>query len=77
MTIANKLRGLMHLKGVNMKELAKSLAINPSTLSSKFSKNNFTASDLIKIADILGYELCFLAGEHKVSLDISNIEKPQ
>lgn len=73
MTIANKIRGAMHLKGVSMAELAGALGIQPTALSTKFYRGSFSYIDLIKIADRLGFELCFIDENNKITFDTSNI----
>jgi len=73
LTIANKIRGAMHLKGVSNQELAKALGIQPTALSTKFYRGSFSSTDLIIIAETLGFELCFVDDTNKITFDKSNI----
>ena len=73
MTIANKIRGAMHLKGVSMQELASALGIQPTALSTKFYRGSFSSVDLILIAERLGFELCFVDETNKITFDKDNI----
>ncbi len=45
---------------VSRKQVAESLGISLSNLNDKFTYGTFTASDLIQIADICGYNLAFI-----------------
>lgn len=45
---------------VSRSSLAESLGISLSNLNDKFTYGTFTASDLIQIADICGYNLAFV-----------------
>ena len=45
---------------VSRKLVAESLGISLSNLNDKFTYGTFTASDLIQIADICGYNLAFV-----------------
>lgn len=46
------------------KSVAESLGISLSNLNDKFTYGTFTASDLIQIADICGYNLAFISKEN-------------
>lgn len=45
---------------VSRKQVAELLGISLSNLNDKFTYGTFTASDLIQIADICGYNLAFI-----------------
>lgn len=77
MTITNKIKGAMHLKGVSIAQLAEKLGIQPTALSSKFYRGNYSAKDLIIIAETLGFELCFIDENTKITFDRSNIPAPK
>jgi transcriptional regulator with XRE-family HTH domain len=55
MTDAKLLKSAMALNGLNQRELAEKMGISQMTLSNKMTnKVEFTASEIRKIADILG-----------------------
>ena len=51
---------MLERAGMSRKVVAESLGISLSNLNDKFTYGTFTASDLIQIADICGYNLAFI-----------------
>lgn len=47
------------LSGVNRQELAAKLGINAQSLTNKYTRDSFSAVDLVKIASACGYRLAF------------------
>lgn len=56
MTAAKKIKMMLITRDMTAAQLAAALHIAPSTLSGKFSRDNFAEKDLKEIADILGFE---------------------
>ncbi len=49
---------------VSRTSIAESMGISLSNLNDKFTYGTFTASDLIQIADMCGYNLAFISKEN-------------
>lgn len=77
--IGNKVKALLNLKGKLNKDLLPVLNVtSPQSLNTKYKRDSFFASDLIKIADFLGCELCFIdkrTGETLVKFNIDDTKK--
>ena len=71
--LASKIKTLLKLSNASHAGLAKHLGISKQALSNKFYRGSFSGVDLIKVADCVGCELCFVAGNSKVSLETSDI----
>ena len=56
MSTAKKIKMMLVERDMTMAKLAGLLDIKPPTLSYKIKCDNFSESDLKKIADVLGYE---------------------
>ena len=56
MSTAKKIKVMLVEREMTMGRLATLLDIKPPTLSIKIKRDNFSESDLKKIADVLGYE---------------------
>lgn len=75
MAISDKIKALLSLKGKKSYELAEYLGITPQAMRNKLSRNSFSASDLIKIANFLNCDLPFEINENqKIILDMSDIK---
>lgn len=53
MSVTNKIKSLLSLKGKKNIELAAYLGISPQSMQNKLSRGSFSAEDLIKISDFL------------------------
>ena len=73
MSVTNKVKALMHLNNKDHSDLAAALGISKQALSNKFSRDSFSAEDLIKIASALGCDLAFVSGDVKIMLDLEDI----
>lgn len=73
MSISNKVRAAMSLKGRKPNEAAEYFGISAQAMRNKLSRGSFSAEDLIKFADFLGCELSFNDGKQKITLDLSDI----
>jgi antitoxin MazE len=58
-------------KKTNQKLLAETMGINRKTLDSKFYRDSFEVSDLLKITDVLGLKIVFIDDEQQMIFDTS------
>ena len=78
MSVTNKIKSLLSLKGKKNIELAAYLGISPQSMQNKLSRGSFSAEDLIKISDFLECPLCFeIDDSQKIVLDTSDSRKPE
>jgi len=76
MSITDKVKAAMTIKGKRNSELAEYLGITNQSLSNKFNRGSFSAEDLIKIADFTGSKLIFeFDGSNKISFSVEDIRK--
>lgn len=75
MTVTNKIKGAMNLKGVDLHQLAQGLGLTPQAVSNKFYRNSYNVADLVKIADVLGFEVYLSDGSHKIAIGLEDIQK--
>ena len=79
MSVTDKVRSLLNLKDEQVKYLADFFGISIQAVRNKFSRGSFSASDLIIIAEALGYELSFLPPNYhpyedkKITLSIEDL----
>ena len=74
MSVSNKVRALLNLKGKKSHELATYFEISPQAIANKLSRDTLTAEDLIKIAAFLDCELAFILSDtQRITLDMSDI----
>ena len=59
MSISNKIRALMVMRGVKNREIATALGCSPQAVSNKMHRDTFTAADLVRIAEALDCRLSF------------------
>lgn len=76
MPVSEKIKALLQIKGKKKAELAEYLGMNSQSLSNKFSRDSFSAEDLIKISSFLDCSLTFeIDDKQKIVLDKSDIKK--
>jgi transcriptional regulator with XRE-family HTH domain len=76
MPIAGKVKALLKLKGKENIQLAEHLGISKQSLSNKFYRDSFSATDLIKIADFLGCSLAFIVDDVlRIALNVDDIKE--
>lgn len=77
MAINQKIKALMAMRGKKSSELAEYLGLaHKQALTTKFSRNSFSADDLIKISKFLNCELSFIVSDtQKITLDESDIRQ--
>jgi transcriptional regulator with XRE-family HTH domain len=73
LSISNKIKGMMSSKGKKSYELAEYFGISAPAMRNKMTRGSFSAEDLIKFADYLGYELTFISDNQKTVLDLNDI----
>ena len=74
MSITDKVKAAMTIKGKKNSELAEYLGITNQSLSNKFNRGSFSAEDLIKIADFTGSKLNFeFDDNNKISFSVEDI----
>ena len=74
MSVSDKVKAGLKLEGKKIEELAKMLGISKQSMSNKFYRNSFSAEDLIKIADFLGYTLTLVGNKHSITFDMDDIK---
>lgn len=76
MSVTDKIKALLSIKGKKNIELAAYLGISSQSMQNKFSRGSFSAEDLIKIADFLNCTLTFnIDDSQKIILDSSDIRE--
>ena len=76
MAVSEKIKALLQIRGKKKNELAEYLGINSQSLSNKFSRDSFSAEDLIKISNFLNCSLTFeIDDKQKIILDMSDIKR--
>ena len=58
-TISPIVKAAAEMAGANRQELAAALEINAQSLTNKYTRDSFSAVDLVKIASAGGYRLAF------------------
>ena len=71
--ISKRILSLLSLNGTTQKDLAAHMGIKAQSLQNKLQIGNFTAEDLIRIADFVGAELVFKTPTMDIPLDSSCI----
>jgi DNA-binding Xre family transcriptional regulator len=74
MSVSDKIKALLAIKGKKNLELATYLGITAQSMQNKFSRGSFSAEDLIKISEFLDCTLSFEVDNHqKIILDSTDI----
>ena len=60
MSISNIVKGLLAIRGVKQIDLAAHFGMSKQTMSNKFARNSWFASDLVKVADFCGCKVAFI-----------------
>ena len=74
MSVGNKIKSAMVVKNKNRQDLATALNITDNAITAKFYRDSFSAEDLIKIADCLGYSLDFSSNDSKIMFTLDDIK---
>lgn len=76
MSINNKIRAALSLTGHKPADLAECLGITVQAVRNKFSRDSFSAEDLIRISDYLQCDLALVIDKNqRVIFDITDVEK--
>lgn len=76
MSVTDKIKAILSIKGKKNIELAEYLGISSQSMQNKLSRGSFSAEDLIKIADFLDCTLAFNIDENqKIILERSDIRE--
>ena len=75
MSVSDKIKAGLKLEGKKIEELAEMLNISRQSMSNKFYRNSFSAEDLIKIADFLGYSLAFVGTKQNIIFSVDDIKE--
>ena len=60
MSITSKIKSVLQISGKQQKDLAEHMNMVKQTLNNKMSRDSWSASDLIKVADLTGSKLAFV-----------------
>ena len=74
MSVSGKIKAGLKLNGIEIRELADFLNISRQSMSNKFHRESFSAQELIKIADFLGYSLTFVGDKQNIYFDMDDIK---
>lgn len=75
MAIENKIKFAMREKGKSRSDISTALNISDAAVSNKFYRDSFSAEDLIKIAECLGFRLAFIDESQEIVFTMSDIDK--
>lgn len=60
MSVSDKVKGMLALSGKKQIDLAGNFDMSKQTMSNKFARNSWFASDLVKAAEFCGCKLAFV-----------------
>ena len=75
MSISATINSLLSLRGKKKADLADLFGVSKQAISNKFSRETWTASDLIKIADFCGAGVAFISGDMVLPFEDEEAEK--
>lgn len=79
MSVSNKVKALGAIYNLSRADMAAKMDLTTTALGSKYTRDSFTASDLIRVADALGVRLAFIDGNGVpvISFDIEDAAPPR
>ena len=77
MSVGNKIKSAMLVKNKSRQDLATALNITDKAITAKFYRDSFSAEDLIKIADCMGYSLDFTSHDSKITFTLDDIKESE
>lgn len=79
MTVSNKVKALGAIYNLSRADMAAKMDLTATALGSKYTRDSFTAGDLIRVADALGVRLAFIDGNGVpvISFDIEDAAPPR
>lgn len=76
--VSDKIKQIMKEKGVKVNQLAKYMGVKPQSVTNKFSRDSWSAQDLISVLDFLGCQLTVeYKPDTKITFTMSDICKPE
>lgn len=76
MSTSDKVKALLTLNGKKQSELAAHLGMSPQSLRNKMTRDNWSAKDLMSVADFVGCKIAFIMPTgQEIILDAENAEK--
>lgn len=60
MRVSDQIKALLSMKGKKVSDLAAFFQIKPQSMSNKVSRNNWTADELLKVAECCGCRVAFV-----------------
>ena len=75
MAVGSKLKSAMAAKEKGRRDLATALNITNKAITAKFYRDSFSAEDLIRIADCLGYSLYLESNENRIMFSLDDIQQ--
>jgi len=60
MRVSDQIKALLSMKGKRVSDLAAFFQIKPQSMSNKVSRNNWTADELLKVAECCGCRVAFI-----------------
>jgi hypothetical protein len=74
MAVGSKIKSAMATKEKGRRDLANALNITDKAITAKFYRDSFSAEDLIKIADCLGYSLYLESEDNRIAFNLEDIK---
>ena len=65
MSVSDKVKGLLALRGVKQLDLAAEFGMSKQTMSNKFARNSWSANDLAKAAEFCGCNLAIVGNNQR------------
>lgn len=76
--VSDKIKQIMKEKGVKVNQLAEYMGVKPQSVTNKFSRDSWSAQDLISVLDFLGCQLTVeYKPDTKITFTMSDICKPE
>lgn len=79
MTVSNKVKALGAIYNLSRADMALKMDLTATALGSKYTRDSFTAGDLIRVADALGVRLAFIDnnGQPIITFDLEDAAPPR
>lgn len=79
MSVVSVIRAAMALKGVSRAGLAPAFGCSSGAMGTKFARGSFSADDLVRVAEALGYKLALVdeAGSVVLAFNMEGIAPPR
>lgn len=75
--VSDKIKQIMKEKGIKVNQLAEYMGVKPQSVTNKFSRDSWSAQDLISVLDFLGCQLTVeYKPDTKITFTMSDIRKP-